>query len=49
MQVDYLTNRFFMYERLLYLLINDPYVSDNDKELVNELYSKYMNHLNIKQ
>ena len=46
MHVCFLKNRFFIYERLLYLLINDPYVSDEDKELVNGLYSKYLNYFN---
>ena len=49
MNVVFLKDRFFIYERLLNLLINDPYVSEEDKKLVNEIYSKYINILLINQ
>ena len=49
MNLVFLNGRFFIYERLLYLLINDPYVSEEDKKLVYEIYSKYINNLQINQ
>ena len=41
MRLDYLTSKFPIYERLLNLLINDPFVIDSDKEFLKSLYNKY--------
>lgn len=37
MRLDYLTSNFFIYERLLHLLINDTKVQEDDKKFVQEL------------
>jgi hypothetical protein len=38
--LSFLKNKFPVYTHLLNLLINDPYVSDDDKIFLNELFEK---------
>ena len=37
MRLDYLSSNFFIYDRLLHLLINDTYVQEDDKKIVQQL------------
>ena len=41
MRLDFLAGEFYIYELLLTLLINDPYVLDEDKDFIMELYNNY--------
>ena len=41
MRIDFLRSHFSIYERLLKLLIEDQYVSEEDKSIVKQLYKKY--------
>ena len=37
MRLNYLSSNFFIYDRLLHLLINDTYVQEDDKKIVQQL------------
>ena len=41
MHVDFLLSKFDIYERLLILLIEDPFVLNEDKQIIEEIYKKY--------
>jgi hypothetical protein len=41
MHVDFLLSKFDIYERLLILLIEDPFVLNEDKQIIKEIYKKY--------
>ena len=41
MRLDFLNEKFYIYERLLTLLYNDPFVSEEDKIFVKDLYNNY--------
>ena len=41
MRIDFLLSEFDIYERLLLLLINDPYVLVEDKQIINGIYNNY--------
>ena len=41
MRLDYLNGEFPIYELLLTLLLNDPYVLNEDKNFISELYNNY--------
>ena len=41
MRLDFLAGKFHIYELLLTLLINDPYVLNEDKDFILELYNNY--------
>ena len=43
MSLDFLTSNSPILNHLLSLLYNDQYVFDNDKQLIKELYNKYLN------
>ena len=42
MRIDFLLSEFSIYERLLNLLINDPYVSAKDKQIIEGIYNNYI-------
>lgn len=37
MNLDYLSSNFFIYDRLLHLLLNDTKVQEDDKKFVQQL------------
>ena len=41
MRLDFLKEKFYIYDCLLTLLYNDPFVSEEDKIFVKDLYSNY--------